>query len=280
MDERYKQLLELLKVSEDDIPDLTGLVSDKGTPLDISRRVRNLSENALGDLYLKNTGVSIPNIKNASRGELESFLNKLKEEAYPDLGSTNVELVDKLDDSFGYFDPNTNKVILARDSRPERLSGTLFHELGHAVDGADYESVEDDVFDPVKKSKLREKGIKSGSQLSRMNPYEVNEIIQSGHHASIPERKGSYGMSNLKNLMKGKNLRSMIGPVAGLGLGAVSALVSGDATAAIPLLGDSEPLGPEKGSIDDIIENPRNLSPEERKKALENLLKENGQDEI
>lgn len=280
MDQKYKDLLELLKVTDEDIPDLTGLVSDKGTPLDISRRVRNLSENALGDLYLKNTGVSVPNIKNASRGEMESFLNKLREEAYPNLKDTTVELVDELRDEYGYFDPNTNKVTLARDNKPERLTGTLFHELGHADDGL-YDSVEDSVFDVNKKSKLREKGVKSGSQLSRMNPYEVNEIIQSGHHASVPERKGSYGMSNLKNLMKGKNLRSIAVPIAGLGIGAATALASGDVSAAIPLLGDSEPLGPKKGSIDDMIENPpRNMTSEERKKALEMLMKENRENEI
>lgn len=278
MNERYRELIDLLKVSDEEIPDLTGLVSDKGTPLDISRRVRDLSENALGDLYLKNTGVSVPNLKNASRSEIESFLNKLKEEAYPDLGDTGIELRDALEGEYGHYDPNSNRVVLARDHKPERLTGTTFHELGHATDG-EFASVEDDVFDTTKKSKLRDKGVKSGSQLSRMNPYEVNEIIQSGHHASVPNRTGAYGMSNLKNLIKGRGLKSI--PVVGPALGTATAFMTGDATAGVPILGEADSLGPEKGSIDDMIENPpRGMTPEQRRKALESLLKENREDEI
>jgi hypothetical protein len=52
-------------------------------------------------------------------------------------------------------------------------------------------------------------------------------------------------------------------------LGAVAnAVMSDDASAAIPLLGEAEDVGPTKGSIDSIIEDP-SASPEQRKTALE-----------
>ena len=66
----------------------------------------------------------------------------------------------------------------------------------------------------------------------------------------------------------GKKLLSSI-PFVG---GAVSAMQSGDASAAIPVLGDSDDTGPKKGSLDSKIEDP-SVPMEERKKAFEALKK-------
>lgn len=52
--------------------------------------------------------------------------------------------------------------------------------------------------------------------------------------------------------------------------GVASALSSGDASAAVPVLGDVESLGPEKGSPESIIEDP-SASDEERRWAIEQL---------
>ena len=62
----------------------------------------------------------------------------------------------------------------------------------------------------------------------------------------------------------------LIGPAIGAGLAALS----GEANAAstLPILGEADSLGPERGSQDYEIENPQ-ASPELRRKALESLLR-------
>ena len=59
-------------------------------------------------------------------------------------------------------------------------------------------------------------------------------------------------------------------PILGTAMGVGAALHSGDASAAIPFLDQADSLGPEKGSLDSIIENP-SLSYEARKQALEKI---------
>lgn len=56
--------------------------------------------------------------------------------------------------------------------------------------------------------------------------------------------------------------------------GALSALTSKDASAAVPVLGDSESLGPEKDSLEAQIENPK-LSSEQRAAAMKKLIEKN-----
>lgn len=60
--------------------------------------------------------------------------------------------------------------------------------------------------------------------------------------------------------------------IGGLAAGAVAGLTSGDASAAIPILGEAEPLGPEQGSIEATIEDPE-ASMDERRQALRELSK-------
>lgn len=59
-------------------------------------------------------------------------------------------------------------------------------------------------------------------------------------------------------------------PIVGSSVGLLAALASGDASAAVPVLGDVEGVGPEKGSPSAIIEDPT-ASPEDKKKAIEAL---------
>jgi len=90
--------------------------------------------------------------------------------------------------------------------------------------------------------------------------------------ASDAMRKNARKMQ-LKKLMKsagkvaGKGLKAV--PLVG---GLISALTSGDASAAIPILGDVDEIGPERGSPEAVFED-MSASPEERKKAIEALKK-------
>lgn len=74
--------------------------------------------------------------------------------------------------------------------------------------------------------------------------------------------------NNLAKLVKKSNI-----PIAA-SIAALAAGLSGDANAAsaIPILGEADSLGPEKGSEDWEIENPQ-ANPELRKAALEKLVK-------
>jgi len=54
--------------------------------------------------------------------------------------------------------------------------------------------------------------------------------------------------------------------------GVASALSSGDVSAAVPIIGDSEALGPREGSLESMVENP-DVSPEDRKRAIEALTR-------
>jgi hypothetical protein len=62
----------------------------------------------------------------------------------------------------------------------------------------------------------------------------------------------------------------LIGPAIGAGIAAMSG--EANAASAMPILGEADSLGPEKGSEDYAIENPQR-NPELRRKALESLLK-------
>jgi hypothetical protein len=76
-----------------------------------------------------------------------------------------------------------------------------------------------------------------------------------------------------------KGLRKAISKVTKRGLkalplvgGIVSAMESGDASAAIPVLGDAESTGPEQGSLESVIEDPT-ASDDMRRQAIERLRK-------
>jgi len=111
---------------------------------------------------------------------------------------------------------------------------------------------------------------------SEYNPIKAEAIRSQGHHSirkDILEDIGHYEGRNIKRLSKGMGLLSklpLIGPTIGAGIAAMSG--EANAASAVPILGESESLGPEKGSEDYSIENPQ-ASPEIRRKALESLLR-------
>jgi hypothetical protein len=111
---------------------------------------------------------------------------------------------------------------------------------------------------------------------SEYDPIKAESIRSQGHHATrldTPDDIGHYEGRNIKRLSKGKGLLSKL-PIVGTALGAGLAALSGEANAAsaMPILGEADSLGPEKGSEDYEIENPQR-NPEARKAALESLLR-------
>lgn len=112
---------------------------------------------------------------------------------------------------------------------------------------------------------------------SEYDPIKAESIRSQGHHATrtdIPEDIGHYEARNIKRLSKGLGLLGKAIPLIGPAIGAGLAAMSGDAnaTSALPILGEAESLGPEKGSADWEIENPQR-NPAARRAALQSILK-------
>lgn len=281
MDSRYKDLIQRIKDGDPDL--MEDLVSKSPDFVSTSRGARDLAEDTLGSEYLRQTGVSVPDIKTASRSQIESFANKLKEEAYPELRKTGIEIPDTLPGgNIGKFSPSTNKISLAKDgiTSAEQLAGSTFHEAGHAYDTNKklIGGIDDFKLGSDKKKFLKSLGIKSGRDLEKLDPSVINEIVQLGHHANIPKlREGSFGLGALKSLVKNKTFKALpfVGPALAGGL---TMMATGDASAAqaaaTPILGEADDLGPEAGSLEAQVEDPE-LNREQRQRAIETLLQRN-----
>lgn len=189
---------------------------------------RNLTEDSLAHEVLKNTGIPVPN-KRASRLKKEDFLNRIANEHYPEFSNPNIELGDESSYFKGKTLVNKNNDLLTN------VADSL-HETGHKYDTEVLKVPTDEILD--------ERGVRKLAKTSNLrdkDPLEVYELISKNHHAKIPDvRENSYGLSNLKNILKGNKIRSMVGPALGIGLGLAT---GNDAMAAVPVLGDSEDVG-------------------------------------
>jgi hypothetical protein len=192
---------------------------------------RDLAEDALGNELLKTTGVSIPG-KGATKSQIENFLQDIVKEQYSDLPEGKLE-IKKLGNYEGLYEPTKDLISLDEEmvrKNPAKAVGTLMHEQGHRVDpkGIKHNPIDNKAF----------RDIKSAIDVN-VDPTEIYEKASIGHHAKIPGiREGSYGLSNLKNILKGKAIRSLV-PLAGT----AAAISSGDVAAAIPGLDLAESLG-------------------------------------
>jgi hypothetical protein len=263
---RKKALEDFAKGVERGVPLSEDYIGKSKSVLNDALRARDLSEEALAQKVLDNTGIPIPD-KRANLSKKEDFLNRILKERYPELDSP-VEFAD-LRGRLGEF--GDNKILLnknlARDRDVVKQTADLLHEGGHAFDAAKNIAPEklDDFNRELRKLQA------SGFDLKNADPSQVYELISKKHHAQIPGlREGSFSLGALKNYLKTGTFKAL--PFVGPALGAASALSSGDLSAAIPILNEAESLGPEKGSAEYTIENPR-ASAEARRAALESMLK-------
>jgi uncharacterized FlaG/YvyC family protein len=104
------------------------------------------------------------------------------------------------------------------------------------------------------------------------NKMKIFDTLGSVDAMDVVEKQTPRFSNILNNLKKPTIYRSipLIGPAIGAGVAAMSG--EANAASAMPILGEADSLGPEKGSEDYAIENPQ-ASPELRRKALESLLK-------
>lgn len=232
--QRRKLLEEFTKQFKEGIPFAEEFISiDPNDIRDNALLARDLTEDALAEQVLKNTGVPIPN-KGASRLKQEDFLNRVLDETYPEFkGNPNLSIGDRSN----YYE---GKILIDSDGDLIRKTSNALHEGGHKFD--------DEILKKQGSRLLTDKDLHKISKtrnLKDIDPAEVYEMLAASdkarHHVKIPDvRENSFGMSNLKNVLKGGKIRQLVGPALGIGLGLAT---GNDAMAAIPILGDSEDVG-------------------------------------
>lgn len=277
--EDYIKLLEeVTKRAKQDDYDLEGLVNRTDDLVDDTYKYRDLMENAAGNIYGKNTGVNIPNLKTASRNDIERMTRDLIEENYgSDLG-LNIRALDDIEGRHGFYTPSKNEItlnkkIMNQGNVPESIS-TALHEAGHAYDKQSGLYVPSEKVEKIGKSKmsdLKDLGVSRGSQGKLRDIDEIGEILQKGHHLNLPERTKSWGRSALENLIKNRAVKSvpLIGPAIGVG----AALMAGEASAGIPILNEADNLGSTEYSLEYKLESGDRLNNEERKRLSDQFLK-------
>lgn len=99
----------------------------------------------------------------------------------------------------------------------------------------------------------------------KISTKEVSKAGDIGDYWKALSKKVGRPMGKIAK--KGVKALPFVGPLA-------VALASQDASAAVPILGDADPLGPQAGSLEASIEDPT-VSREQRKRALQELMKRN-----
>lgn len=215
-------------------------------------QARNLSEEALAHEVMKNTGVPIPD-KGASILRKEDFLNRILEERYPEL-DTELNITDAAGKgNYGAYDPNKglieiNPKIAQTDLR--KSLGTALHEAGHQYDDKilKFNSPKELLTGKNADSQLNlDKAFTKFLDSEKLpDPSKLYEVAAKGHHANIPNlREGSYGLGALKSMLKSGTFKQLAGGIPVIG-GAAAAMMSGDASAAVPVLGDADNVGESK----------------------------------
>lgn len=225
LDEFAKQLSQGNPLAED-------FVDMKKGPMSKALQARDLAEDALANEVLKNTGIPIPD-DGASRLKKEDFLNRLLQERYPEL-SPNVRLGNLPEDVLGQYDQGIIDLSKKR-STLENVSD-LFHEAGHQYDD---KILKFDGTPDVEKTQLL-KNVPEGRLLKDVDPIQMNEILNKGHHARIPGLRDadSFGLGALKSYLKSGTFKGVVPAITKGALAAGGGLASLAAEAA-----DSEEAG-------------------------------------
>lgn len=265
MDDRRKLLEAYVKQLKEGIPFADDYIDKSSDIEENALLARNLSEQALANEVMKNTGIPVPD-KTSSLSKKEDFLNRIVKERYPEL-EPKVRIKD-LDGSLGQYgqgEIDINKWLVGKDNMDSVL-GTTLHEAGHQYD------------DQILKHQGKNLDLKAlrdlrkdGFDLKNADPAQVYEMYSKGHHANIPNlREGSFGLGALKSYLKSGTFKAL--PIIGGAATAAAALSSPDASAAVGdalVPGGLESLGPSEE--DAAIENPQRNS-KLRQDALKGIL--------
>ena len=215
---RRKALEEYAKNVELGMSQAEDYIGKSGDVLNDALRARNLSEEALAQRVLDNTGIPIPDT-NAPVSRKEDFLNRILQERYPEIKKP-IELKEMKGSAGSYLD---GKVSLNKDLIKNRdaikLTSDVLHEGGHGYDDVK-KLITPNMADDFNKELRRLRA--EGYDLKNMDPSEVYEAMAGKHHAKIPKlREETYGLGALKSLAKSGTFKG-VAPMLAKGVGAAA----------------------------------------------------------
>lgn len=238
MDDRRKLLEAYSKQLSEGNPLAEEFVNMGRSPMSQSVQARDLAEDALANEVLKNTGVPIPG-KGASQLKQEDFLNRILQERYPEI-SPDVSLKN-LGDNLGQYGQGKIDINKNLSSDPLKSVSTALHEAGHQYDD---KILKFNGTDDIAKKQLIQ-NVPEGRILKDLDPMQMAEIINKGHHAKIPGLRDadSFGLGALKSMLKTGTFKGLA-PI-GISAGITAAMLPDDASAAdfIPGLDTSSDAG-------------------------------------
>lgn len=240
--ERKRILDSIIKNAEKGDFDLNSHMKRSGNFIDDAYRANNLQEQALGKLSLEQFKGKVPN-KGSSSAQMTDFAHELTNQFTPDV--KKIIQIDPSMKDFGVFDPSRGKITLNPKGTPEDFASTVLHENLHARDFAnkDYGDTDELLPGPSTNKKLKSLSTDLVDETGRvLDPRKMRELVKSadindlkelllkGHHGL--KRGATIAQANLPRLLKGM-------PV----LGVAAALLSQDASAAVPGLSEADDVG-------------------------------------
>lgn len=243
MKNRDDILAQILKNAEQGDFELDPFILRSGDIAQDVQQANALQERALGQQLLEQFKGRIPNKKTTS-SELRDFAEGLREQFTPDVKSAiNIEPEFK---HAGLYSPKKDLVQIAAKQGPKDFASTAVHEFLH---GRDYKAGDyGDTFDlaagkefnkklkPMMGEIVDEAGNvidrkMAKSLIERADINDLKELLLKGHHGF--KRGATIAQANIPRLLKGL-------PVLGA---AGAALLSQDASAAVPLLSEADDVG-------------------------------------
>lgn len=223
---RKKALEDFAKNVEQGLPFAEDYIKKSGNTQSDALKARNLSEEALAQKVLDNTGIPIPD-QRSSLSKKEDFLSQVLKERYPEF-EPDISFQD-MNGSVGQYQGgkiSLNK-NLAGSRDIQKLTSDVLHEGAHKYD--DIKNIvptisQDDFNKELRKLKA------SGFDLKNADPAQVYEMIAKYHHAQIPDlREGTFGLGALKSYLKSgtfKGVAPVLAKGAVMGAGGLASLAS------------------------------------------------------
>jgi hypothetical protein len=247
-------------------------INTSRSPMSQAIQARDLAEDALANEVLKKTDVPIPS-NNASMSKKEDFLNRILQERYPEF---NTEASFKeLGNNLGEYGEGKILVNKKLMSDPLKYISTGLHEAGHQYDDR---VLKFDGTDNINKRQLI-KSVPDGRMLKDIDPMQMSELVNKGHHARIPSLRDadSYGLGALKSMLKSGTFKGIAPVIAKGALATAGGLASLASEAS-----DSEEEGSslEQAALlrnrDEMVRRGDNLknADDNQKKALESMYED------
>lgn len=236
MDDRKKALELFAKQLSEGLPFAEDFIKGDHDIENNALLARNLAGESLAHNVIKDTNISVPH-SGASISKKEDFLNRVVAEHYPEIKDPNIRI--GAEDSYS---PRTGGILVRDNEDLTKTLGKTLHEAGHKYDN-DVLGFKGQNLD----LKTLRDAKKSGLDLKNADPMQVYDVYAKGHHARIPDLRDAdnFELGALKSYLKNGTFKQIAGTLPLVG-GVAAAAMSGDASAAVPLLDEADDVGESK----------------------------------